>query len=182
MNMPEGYEYVSEATQSELSMLRTAANVSKDSLTVGHRVRNTSTHAEVLMLMLDSGQGAHNAVAVLVLPSAIDNPMSGADLRNIPIASLLIALTPRPAGPEPELVEVDAHPMHRLPDYKHTLRGMSMVAHQYNHILATEPGAYAAARMAEINDKPLPTVQRWLSDARKARVLQPVVTGRRSAQ
>lgn len=152
------------------------------------RLKNTEDGTEVI-LRLQLNEGQHVAVTSVSFTATQDaREISGSALRGFPVSAIAAAYSyDEQAGSANlttflELIneyatKTDA--LEALPPASNTSKFSAMVARQYRAIEAAEPTAYAAKRMSEINGKPLPTVQRWITQARKSGFLPPARTGRR---
>ena len=125
-------------------------------------------------------------ISAVVYPMDPSREITGSDLRGLPIAArnaaftrheqhesarLLIALTLGEDAPDA---------LEKLPTPDASARFAALVAAQYVALEQAHPDKNVAKLMAELNERPLPTVQAWIARARKRGILPPAVPkGRR---
>ncbi|WP_432244912.1 hypothetical protein ACRB8A_14320 [Arthrobacter sp. G.S.26] len=153
------------------------------------RIRNTTSGREVLLRLQTLGENEPMNVSAVIMPfTARSIELSGADLRSLPLAAIAGAYTFSEQSGSANLrtfLEVSGeasdgvNPLVALPPASKSDHFSALVARQYQYLMREDPQAYVAGAMSEINGKPLATVQRWITQARKAGFLPPVRTGRR---
>lgn len=162
----------------------------KSWLVMGHRwnrVRNQET-GETVLVRLQTFDGRSHEVSSVIFPfDPVEPGVTGARLRGFPVAAISAAY----AYDEQKglanlrtffeiLNEADStDPLDPLPEARSTAKFSALVARQYREIESREPDVYPAERMKAINGKSLPTVQRWITQARRDGFLPPARTGRR---
>lgn len=152
------------------------------------RIRNTETSLEAL-IRLQTLDGSNYTASSISFPLSLNRlELSGADIRSLPVASIAATYSYDEQAGTANLntflhlmqeIHDDTNPLDPLPRANSSPKFAALVARQYRHIEDHEPGEYVAGRMAELNKKPLATVQRWVTKARKAGFLPPTATGRR---
>lgn len=151
------------------------------------RIRNNET-GQVVLLRMQTFDGVTQTVSSIIVPldeNAVT--ISGADVRSIPIAAISAAYNYDEAVGSSNMRTAMAllgnrelpAPKDPLPKASNDDGFAALVARQYRAIEESSPGAYVAGEMADINDKPLNTVQRWITNARKKGFIPPVAPGRR---
>ena len=152
------------------------------------RVRNSDTSIEAL-LRLQTFDGSTYSASAISFPVNLNRlDLAGADIRALPVAAIVAAYSYDEQVGSANLstflhlmqeIHDGTNPLDPLPPANSTAKFAALVARQYRHIEDNEPGEYVAGRMVAINNKPLATVQRWVTKARKAGFLPPTATGRR---
>lgn len=152
------------------------------------KVRNKESGLEVL-LRLQTFDGSTITISSMALPfRAEETELTGADLRSVPVAALAAAYSYDEQAGRANLatfLELVQHytegtePLDPLPPAENSPKFAALVARQFLTIEDADPKVYVAQKMADLNEKPLPTVQRWITQARRAGFLPPARTGRR---
>lgn len=152
------------------------------------KVRNGETDVEVVLRLqgstLGDGSWRASAVAVTFDPA---HELSGADLRNVPVAALSAAYSAHRQGLLARTLIDFAlgksgrpDPLAKLPRDAPRDELSALVALQYEELERRNPGKTVAPLMQELNDVPLPTIQRWIARSRKLGMLAPHMPKTRS--
>lgn len=145
------------------------------------RIRNVNTGERVL-LRLQDGPESNIAITSLIVPHRGVRALTGADLRDIPVAALSAAFTAnevrRNAPIRRKTILINDYPLPDplapLPDAERSDTFLALVARQYE-ALEQDGQRPTIAAMAALNGRPESTVRRWVSQARKARLLAPAI-------
>lgn len=151
---------------------------------MGHKwvkLRNVDTDDEVLIRLQHdaSGEKYYYASAVL-FPFRPSHEVSGAEVRRIPLAAIVAAYARRELIGQAQLNitltlgdEVKQDPLLPLGQGSASQEFSAKVARQFMALEANAPDGNVAQRMAELNDRPLSTVQQWITRARRRNLLPP---------
>lgn len=141
------------------------------------------------ILRLQTFDGSNYTVSAISFPQQAGHAeITGSSIRTIPIAAIAAAYSLDMQTGSANLktflhvlqeVADEVDPLAPLPKADSTQKFAALVARQYRHIEKHEAGVYVPQRMADINDRPLATVQRWITKARKEGFLPPIATGRK---
>lgn len=150
------------------------------------RNKETGEDAYLRVQKLDSVNLEINA---LILPTSPNgDAITNTALRNFPITEIAVAYSRDEQImaanlnivfhliAEPEFIN---NPLIELPKADNSDKFLAMVAHQYATVEKKQPDNNPVKVMASINNKSLPTVQRWLTAARKRQFLPPTRPGRK---
>lgn len=136
-----------------------------------------------LRLQRDTEGGAEQYVSAVVFPHGdFAEPLTGADLRSLPLTAIAAAYSWHEAASMTGLKtgfalsgEAAVDPLEPLPPASATDRFSARVAIQFRALEEAHPSENTARKLAELNDTSLPTAQRWIARARKAGFLAPAM-------
>lgn len=155
---------------------------------MGHRwveIENTETGLRVrLRLQTRLPEADELRVSAVVIPFDDGRDVTTADMRSIPLAAIAEIYTRRHlqtmiisnrmlAMGGYAFVEADRP----VPGRRGTDEFLAMLSIQYEAVDAKCGGKGTAERMAKLNGTSLPTMQRWLAEARRRRMLAPLARG-----
>lgn len=158
---------------------------------MGHRwnrIRNSETGEEIIV-RLQTFDGRTSEISSVIFPlDMVDTQVTGARLRGFPVAAISAAYSYDEAKGLANIrtfFEVvgegeKSEPLDKLPRADSSELFAALVARQYRQLEKETPDVNVAKAMAKLNEKPLPTVQRWIALARKKGYLAPAPQGRRN--
>lgn len=152
---------------------------------MGHRwvrLQNVDTDGEVILRLQSSPERDGSIrVSSVIYPFEPARDLKGADLRALPIAALNAAFSKREQEGTARmhillaLGEETTDALDSLPRASASDRFSALVARQFLAIESAGESRNVAKAMAELNDVPLSTVQRWIARARKQAFLPPAM-------
>lgn len=148
-------------------------------------INNRDTGEEVLLRLQHDAEGNVTVTSVAV-PYDGGRTLTGADLRDIPVAALAAVFTADEMRGHAAMMRALAlmgndalpDPLAALPEGGQSQEFLALVARQYE-ALEGQHGPATSEAMAKLNGRPASTVRRWIAQARKAKLLPPAMPGRR---
>ena len=142
-------------------------------------IRNAQTGEKAWLRLFEQGEAG--VTALVFTPRSIDSRIINRSVRSIPLAAIELSLQEqsqrRRRQLDHRLFDKDWDPDEPVGNPRETNHFYERVALQF--LSLKENGeARPVARMAEINQRPLKTVQGWVTDTRKKGLLPPGKRGR----